>query len=117
MPATTGARLLAGTLAVAGVGHFVRSRWFEAIVPSWAPVSPRAAVAASGVAELVCAAGLATERSWAGPASAALLLAVWPANIQMAVEETTGRRRPLRLVALWGRVPLQLPMVRAALTA
>lgn len=108
--------MLAAAFAVSGVGHFVRPRPYEAIVPGWVPVGARTAVLASGAAELVCAAGLAAARPWSGPASAALLLAVWPANIQMAVDETTGRRRPLWLAALWARVPLQVPMIRAALS-
>jgi uncharacterized membrane protein len=109
------ARILAAIFAVVGVGHFVRPKLFEAIVPGWVPVPTKAAVLGSGVVELACAAGLATEQRWAGPASAALLVSVWPANIQMAVDETTGRRRPLWLAALWARVPLQIPMIRTAL--
>ncbi len=42
----------------------------------------------SGVAELVCAAGLLARRRWAGPASVAVLLAVWPGNFQMALDVT-----------------------------
>ena len=110
------ARALAAIFAVAGVAHFVRPALFEAIVPRWVPLSARPVVLGSGVAELACAAGLATKQRWAGPASAALLMSVWPANIQMAVDETTGRRRPARLAALWARIPLQVPMIKAALT-
>ena len=53
----------------------------------------RALVYVSGVAELLCAAGLlvpATRRP-AGYASAALLVAVFPANVQMSVDH--GKRR------------------------
>ena len=39
----------------------------------------------AGVAELACAYGLLTRRRWAGPASAVLLLAVWPSNLQFAL--------------------------------
>jgi len=52
----------------------------------------------------------------AGPASTALLLAVWPANLQMALDAGTGRHpggMDSPLVA-WGRMPLQLPMLWAA---
>ena len=48
----------------------------------------REIVLVSGVAELVCAAGLVhpRTRNAAGWASAALLLAVWPGNFQMAAD-------------------------------
>ncbi len=111
-----GARVLGGIFALTGVAHFVVPRRFAAIVPSWVP-APRAMVYASGVAELACAAGLLTDRAWAGPAAAATLLGVWPANVQMAVDAgRTGRPLAYR-VALWARVPLQLPMIKAAFDA
>lgn len=109
-------RLLAGAFMTSGALHLLAPRRYEAIVPRWLPARRRL-VHASGVAELVCAAGLLRERPWAGPASAALLVAVFPANLQMALDAGTGRHRGLadnRLVA-WGRLPLQLPMVAAAL--
>ena len=107
---------LAATFAVAGIGHFVTPRLFEAIVPRWVP-KPRAAVYASGVVELACAAGLATEAGWAGPLGAALLLAVWPANVQMAIDERKAGKPLVRQIALWLRVPMQVPMIRTALAA
>lgn len=107
---------LAATFALAGIGHFVAPKRFEAIVPRWLP-EPRAAVYATGVAELACAAGLITEAGWAGPLSAALLVAVWPANVQMAMDETRAGKPLLRQVALWARVPMQVPLVTTALSA
>ncbi|MDQ2724436.1 MAG: DoxX family protein, partial [Actinomycetota bacterium] len=59
---------LAATFAVAGIGHFVTPKLFEAIVPRWVP-KPRGAVYASGVVELACAVGLITQAGWAGPLS------------------------------------------------
>ncbi len=80
---------------------------------------------ASGVAELACAVGLLapTTRRVAGKASAALLLAVWPANVQMSVD--LGRRALEKgdaasiatFVVSVVRLPVQLPLVRAALHA
>jgi uncharacterized membrane protein len=104
--------------AASGVLHFAAPGPFQAIMPRSLP-APRAWVHGSGAAELVCGAGLLTRRAWAGPASAALLLAVWPANVRMALDSGTGRLRgpaDNRLVA-WGRVPLQIPLVWAALQA
>lgn len=69
-------------------------------------------------------AGLLTKASWAGPASAALLVGVWPGNLQMALDATArarrggGRPRDLALAAgAWARMPLRIPMIRAALPA
>ncbi|WP_372339629.1 MauE/DoxX family redox-associated membrane protein [Nocardiopsis sp. CC223A] len=101
---------------VSGVLHFAAPKPFEAIMPRSLP-APRTWVYGSGVAEAVCGVGLLTRRRWAGPASAALLLAVWPANIRMAMDSGTGRLpgpADNRLVA-WGRVPLQIPLIWAAL--
>jgi uncharacterized membrane protein len=107
---------LAAGFAVAGIGHFVTPKLFEAIVPRWVP-KRRAAVYASGAVELACAAGLVTEAGWAGPLSAILLLAVWPANVQMAIDERRAGKPLVRQIALWARVPMQVPMIRTALAA
>ena len=104
--------------------HLVRPEVFEGIVPRVLP-NHRALVYVSGVAELLCAAGLlvpATRRP-AGYASAALLVAVFPANVQMSVDH--GQRAQRRgdpasraaFVATLARLPLQVPMIRTALRA
>ena len=69
--------------------------------------------------ELVCAAGLLRRTRWAAAASVATLVAVFPANVQMALDAGTGRNAgpsDSRAIA-WGRLPLQLLMVWAALQA
>jgi uncharacterized membrane protein len=72
----------------------------------------------SGVAELVCAAGLLIPRTrpLAGWASAALLVAVFPANLKMARDSTRTTNTAFK-VAAFARLPLQLPMIRTALRA
>ena len=81
----------------------------------------------SGVAELACAVGLvlpATRRA-AGRASAGLLVAVFPANLQMAADAVAASGRaggadPRRLAAAaatLARLPLQWLMIRSAWTA
>ena len=104
------AQLLAGFMTVAGAAHFVVPRAYEALIPSVLG-SPRAWVYGSGVAELVCAAGLAAPatRRVAGWATAALFVAVFPGNVTMAVD-ATGRDPLFRAVA-YGRLPLQVPLV------
>lgn len=113
LPAGTSA--LAVGFAASGIVHLVRPQVFEPLVPRALP-APRALVYASGVAELVCALGLVRRARWAPRASAVLLLAVWPGNAQHAVNMQRSPRSslPARL-AVWGRLPLQLPMIRAAL--
>jgi len=78
----------------------------------------REIVLVSGVAELVCAAGLAhpRTRNAAGWASAALLLAVWPGNMQMAADSYDTDNRALQVGSVV-RLPLQIPMIWAALKA
>ena len=73
---------------------------------------------ASGVAELVCAAGLLHPRTrrLAGWGSAALLVGVYPANLKMAGDAVKSDNQKFQAVAL-ARLPLQLPMIRSALKA
>ncbi|XGX77573.1 hypothetical protein LQK93_00348 [Terrabacter sp. BE26] len=119
------AAALAGLFVVSGSLHFIRPRVFESIVPQQLPAH-RTLVYASGAAELACAAGLFVPRTRrvAGLASAALLVAVFPANVVMATGAKrrldrrpgdTRRRRYLAATLL--RLPLQGPMIRTALRA
>jgi uncharacterized membrane protein len=110
-------RPLAGLLAVAGVGHFVVPRPFEAIVPR-ALGDPRPWVRVSGAAELACAAALAVPRTRraAGLAAAVLFVAVFPANVQMTVTALRSQRASKAYrAATVARLPLQAPLVRQGL--
>jgi len=108
---------LAGVFVATGALHFVRPAFFDGLMPRVLPSRlHRPLIYGSGVVELACAYGLVRRARWAGPASTALLLAVWPANLQMALDAGTGRHpggMDSPLVA-WGRMPLQLPMLWAA---
>ena len=88
-------------------------------MPKWAPGSKEFWVQASGVAELMCAALLISPRTrrLGGWLTAATLLSVWTANIQVALdggmEDVDG---PLESkAAAWIRVPFQIPMILDAL--
>lgn len=108
---------LASLFCVSGVLHLVRPAIFAALIPRGLP-APGAIIAASGVAELVCAVGLLSGRRWAGSASALLLLAILPGNVTMAVDLARDPTASPSLVALaWLRLPLQLPLIWAALQA
>ena len=78
---------LAALFATSGTLHFVQSRPFERIVPRRLP-RRRALVHLSGALEVACAAGLVHPRTrrFAGWASAAVLVGVFPANVQMALD-------------------------------
>ncbi|WP_225754727.1 DoxX family protein [Actinotalea sp. Marseille-Q4924] len=101
---------LAALLGAAGALHLVRPRPFEHLIPRRLG-SPRAWVLGSGVAELACAGALAhpATRRQGGWAAAALLVAVFPGNVTMAVRSGRGSRA-YRVVA-WARLPLQVPLV------
>jgi uncharacterized membrane protein len=103
---------LAGFFAYAGVMHFVIPRAYESIVPPSIASRKSEVVAISGVAEIVGGVAVThpATRRFARWWLLALLLAVFPANIHMAVnpEQVPGlnlRRTPRW--ALWARLPLQ----------
>ncbi|MET9514570.1 DoxX family protein [Streptomyces sp. NPDC002994] len=105
------ARLLVGLLAVAGAAHIVAPKQFDATVPEVLPGSPRAWTHASGVAELLLAAGLAVPRTRqvSAVAAACFFAGVFPANVKMAYD---WRHKPAPLRALaYARLPLQVPLV------
>lgn len=108
-PGTRAAWALSVLLTVTGVLHFVAPSGFESIVPR--VLGPPAFwVRASGAAELGCAALLAvpSTRRWGGWATAALFVAVFPANVTMALQSLDGRGSVL---VAFGRLPLQVPLV------
>ncbi len=110
-----GPTVVAGAFAASGIVHMARPSVFTPMIPSWLP-APTGLVYASGVAELVCAAGLIGRRPWAGPASAAVLVAVFPGNVQMALDVWADVDAPAGMkTAALVRLPLQLPMIWAAL--
>ena len=117
MPLQSSTKLLVAGFLASGTVHLVRPEVFEPLMPAWVPAH-REVILGSGVAELACALGLALPRSRrvAGWASAALLLGVWPGNITMALDSNRSSSTAFKIAA-WGRVPLQLPMIRAALAA
>lgn len=104
-------RLLAVFFAFAGAMHFVAPRSYEAIMPPTLP-RHREAVVLSGLAEI--AGGLAVvpprTRRLARWWLLGLLLAVFPANVHMALNPERVRGLDLERVprwALWARLPLQ----------
>ena len=107
--------ILAGGLLFMGVLHFAMPKAFDKIIPKWVPFgSPRTWTYISGVWELSSAALLAVPRTrrLGAYAAAATFVAVYPANIQLAVDNP-----PTTLVGVGmaARLPLQIPMIAWAL--
>lgn len=108
-------RFLTLLLGGAGLLHAVRPEPFDSIVPSALPGSPRFYTYASGAAELTVAGLLAcpSTRRVGGYAAAALLVAVFPANVQMAWDWRNAR--PTKQAIAYGRLPLQALLIAQAL--
>ena len=102
---------LAGLFTTTGVLHFVIPRHYEAIMPPYLPLH-REAVIVSGLAEMAGGAAVLPRRSrrFARWWLLALLAAVFPANVHMALNPEQVRGLDLDKVprwALWARLPLQ----------
>ncbi len=99
-----------------GLTHFIFPKPFDTIVPPFLPGDPRFWTYLSGLAELVIAALLFVSldkkfagkpiRLWGVYAAFALFVAVFPANIYMAME-WSSREFPAPLFA-FSRLPIQL---------
>ena len=98
--------LLGALFVVAGVNHFYHTAFYVSIMP---PYLPRhlGLVYISGVAEAGLGVLLLLQRwaVWAGWGLIALLVAVFPENLHMAMNPELYPTIPL--VVLWLRLPLQ----------
>jgi uncharacterized membrane protein len=108
---TRSQKALAGFFAFVGTLHFVIPRRFEAIMPPSIPMH-REAVIVSGAAEIAGGVAVVSSRSrrFARWWLLALLFAVFPANIHMAVNPEQVKGLDLDRIprwALWARLPLQ----------
>ena len=84
------------------------------MMPDWVPAH-REVNLGSGVAELLCAAGLLypPHAPRCRAASAAMLLVVYSANLKMAADALSTDNQRFKAAA-FGRLPLQLPLIRIA---
>jgi uncharacterized membrane protein len=108
-----GAWIVAAAFSVSGVSHLFDPKEFTPIVPQFLSFST-GLVYASGGAELICAYGLWRRQRWAGIAATALLLAIWPANLQAAVTAQNSDEVSNQVIS-WIRFPLQIPLIWLAL--
>ncbi len=109
------ARRMAALLLGMGVLHFAAPKPFDSIIPAELPGTPRFYTYASGVGELATGALLAAPRTQrlGALAAVALFTAVFPGNVNM-VRLWWSKPWPMRVVAI-ARLPLQVPMITAAL--
>ncbi|MFZ2529941.1 MAG: MauE/DoxX family redox-associated membrane protein [Rhodococcus sp. (in: high G+C Gram-positive bacteria)] len=116
-PTRTAALRLAALLLGSGTLHFVRPQPFDRIVPRALPGEARTYTYASGVAELAVGTALVIPRTrrLGGALAAALFVAVFPGNIQMAVSWLRSDRvsAAAKTVAV-ARLPLQIPLITEA---
>jgi uncharacterized membrane protein len=98
--------LLGGALILAGANHFRMPAFYVSIMPDYLPWH-LVLVYLSGIAEIVVGALLLFEfsRRFAAWSAFALFIAVFPANLQMALH--TELYPQFSPVALWLRLPLQ----------
>jgi uncharacterized membrane protein len=109
-------RLLVAFFTAAGALHFLRPGMYEQIVPDYLPAEYEL-VLASGAAEIGGALGVIPRRTrrGAGLWLVATLVAVFPANVHMALHP--DRYPGLSPAVLWGRLPLQALAIWWVLTA
>lgn len=100
--------VLSVLMIAAGIVHFARPEPFVKIVPDWLPAH-RALVLVSGFFEILGGVGLQIPRL-RKPAAwglVALYIAVFPANVNMAVHKIWVDNP----VILWGRLPFQAVLI------
>ena len=104
--------LLALLFVAAGVLHLVKPAPFVSIVPRSLP-APRTLVILSGVFEILGGVGVLVPSvgAWAGWGLIALLVAVFPANIQMLIDAHSAHASRGWQAALILRLPLQVLLI------
>ena len=109
-----GVLLLSLGMVAMGALHLARPAPFVNVMPDYLP-APTLLVALSGILEIAGGLGLLLPaiRKWAGWGLAALFMAVFPANVDMALHGAFG----LPPWLLWSRLPFQIPLVLWAVWA
>lgn len=105
--------LLAIGMVSIGILHFANPEPFIRIVPAFLP-APRALVLVSGFFEILGGVGLLVPRAQRTAAwgLVALYVAVFPANVNMAIHHISlSPDHPIPTAALWGRLPLQIVLI------
>lgn len=105
--------LLAMLMVGVGIAHFQNPQPFTQMVPAMLP-APEALVFISGAFEVMGGVGLLVPHTRRHAAWGLILLfvAVFPANINMAVNEITPTGAdPIPVWVLWARLPFQIVFI------
>ena len=104
--------LLTVFMVGAGANHFISPEPYVAMMPAVLP-APLALVYISGVAEIAGGLGLIlpATRRLAAWGLVALYVAVFPANLNMALNELPLGTTTVPTWALWARLPLQVVLI------
>ena len=99
-------------MVAAGINHFLAPAPYVAMVPDALP-APVLLVQISGVAEILGGLGLILPkpRRLAAWGLIALFVAVFPANVNMAVNHLPLGTHHVGAALLWARLPLQLVLI------
>jgi uncharacterized membrane protein len=103
--------LLATFFILAGLNHFVNMKFYMSMMPPYLPAHT-ALVYVSGIFEILGGIGVlfVKTRKWAGYGLIVLMIAVFPANIYMAMNPTLfAQSAPLW--ALYLRLPIQFVII------
>lgn len=108
-----GSWIVISVFLLSGALHLINPAGFMWLMPQWLPFGLEL-VLLSGVFELVAAIGLLFGAKWAPFLTILTLLGVWPANWWFAFDVIQTGDLWL-IVAAWLRLPLQIPLIVAAL--
>ena len=109
---TLSVALIGLIFVVGGVMHFLRPRFYLAMMPPWLPAAA-VLVLVSGVFEIMGGIGVLVPatRVIAGWGLIALLFAVFPANVQMLLNARAAHASATTIAVLVARLPLQVLLV------
>ena len=104
--------VLALVMVLAGINHFLSPATYVGMMPAVLP-APLLLVYVSGVAEIAGGLGLLwpVTRRAAAWGLIALFVAVFPANLNMAINHLPLGDRPVEPWILWARLPLQVVFI------
>ncbi len=104
--------VMAVFMMMVGVTHFIRPDGFVAIVPAFLP-APLLLVYISGFFEFLGGLGLLIPKVKRAAAwgLVALYIAVFPANLNMAVNHLPFNGHPVEPLFLWLRLPIQFGLI------
>ena len=105
--------ICAVVFVAAGLAHFAAPQFYRPMMPPWLPAHDLL-ILISGIAEVAGGIGLMVPlvRRAAAYGLIALLVAVFPANVQMLINAIADDASGPFQAGLWLRLPLQVVLIR-----